>query len=277
VPGAETLQFRDVDAFDTTTAYLLSAGPGEASRIYKTVDGGANWTLQFTNREPDAFFDCMAFWDRNTGLAFSDAVDGEFMIMRTVDGETWQRIPPDGVPDALPGEGGFAASGTCLVTQGDSAAWFGTGASETARVFRTTDRGYSWSVAETPIVSNDSAGIGSLAFSDHLAGVAAGGYMTATDTHSDNLATTVDGGLTWELAGRPVFGGGIYGLAVAPRIDRRILLAVGPHGLDYSVTNGMAWFALDTLAYWSVAFGSPGIAWAVGPEGRITKVEVPDR
>src|ERR1700752_3145272 len=52
VPGAADLDFRDVAAFDANTAYLMAAGPGEASRIYKTIDGGANWSLQFQNKDP---------------------------------------------------------------------------------------------------------------------------------------------------------------------------------------------------------------------------------
>ncbi len=43
VPDAESLDFRDVDAFDANTAYLLSIGDGEKSRIYKTTDGGHTW------------------------------------------------------------------------------------------------------------------------------------------------------------------------------------------------------------------------------------------
>src|SRR5262249_10160226 len=57
VPGAEALDFRDVEAFDADTAYLLSIGEGEHSRIYKTIDGGEHWRLQFTNSNPKAFFD----------------------------------------------------------------------------------------------------------------------------------------------------------------------------------------------------------------------------
>ncbi|RYZ46532.1 MAG: oxidoreductase, partial [Myxococcaceae bacterium] len=52
VPGAEGLDFRDVDAFSERTAYLLSIGAGDKSRIYKTTDGGATWKLQFTNAVP---------------------------------------------------------------------------------------------------------------------------------------------------------------------------------------------------------------------------------
>src|SRR3954468_803666 len=40
VSGAPTLDFRDVDAISDRVAYVLSIGPREASRIYKTTDGG---------------------------------------------------------------------------------------------------------------------------------------------------------------------------------------------------------------------------------------------
>ena len=177
VPGAEMLDFRDVEAFDADTAYLLSIGEGENSRIYKTIDGGRNWMLQFINKNPKAFFDAIAFRDRRYGLAVSDQVDGRFVIIRTTDGgATWRQIPPENMPPALPGEGAFAASGTCLVVQGRNNVWFGTGGAAKARVFRSSDGGMTWQVAETPILSrNASSGIFSLAFKDALHGIAIGG------------------------------------------------------------------------------------------------------
>ena len=115
VPGADSLQFRDIYAVDANTAYLLSAGKGEQSRIYKTVDGGRTWTLQFVNSEPEAFFDCMDFWDAESGFAFSDSFEGEFILIRTEDGgSTWSRVPADKVPEASKGEGSFAASGRSI-------------------------------------------------------------------------------------------------------------------------------------------------------------------
>src|SRR5262245_64538215 len=62
VPGAEGLQFRDVHAVDSSTAWLLSIGNADTSRIYFTSDGGASWTQQFTNPEAKAFYDCFDFW-----------------------------------------------------------------------------------------------------------------------------------------------------------------------------------------------------------------------
>ena len=61
VPGADSLQFRDVHALDANHAWLLSIGNGPSSRIYYTADGGTNWTLQFTNQDSDAFYDCFDF------------------------------------------------------------------------------------------------------------------------------------------------------------------------------------------------------------------------
>ncbi len=273
VPGADSLQFRDVHAVDSSTAYLLSAGTGDGSRIYKTSDGGRHWVLKFVNHEPEAFFDCMAFWDESNGIAFSDAVDGRFPIIITTDGENWNPIPQAAVPAALPGEGGFAASGDCLVTFGDSAAWFGTGSSDRARVFITGDRGNSWSAHDTPVVSGTGRGITALAFEDASRGLAVGGDINAPDAYSDNIAWTEDGGSTWTLAGRPAFSGAIYGVAPIAG-SRHSFVAVGPNGAAYTLDGGLNWTLLDTLAYWSVAFSPRDVGWAVGPEGRIALLRI---
>lgn len=55
--GAEKLDFRGVQAFDAKTAIVMSSGPGDASRLYKTVDGCGTWKLVFTNPDKDGFFD----------------------------------------------------------------------------------------------------------------------------------------------------------------------------------------------------------------------------
>lgn len=54
VPGAATLRFRDVHAVDAETAWLMSAGPGDASRVFKTDDGGETWRRIPPTRLPDA-------------------------------------------------------------------------------------------------------------------------------------------------------------------------------------------------------------------------------
>ena len=62
-PDTELLQFRDIEAFDANRAVILSVGFGGDSRIYVTSDAGQSWTLAFENDDPNAFYDCMTFFD----------------------------------------------------------------------------------------------------------------------------------------------------------------------------------------------------------------------
>ena len=275
VPGADSLEFRDVEAFSADVAYVLAAGPGDRSRIFKTTDGGRTWVQQFVNPEPRAFYDCFAFFDRERGLAVSDAVDGRLLLRVTRDGGAhWDAVPPQGVPPAREGEGAFAASGTCLVASGDRLAWIATGSPAEARVYRSEDGGVSWSVRAVPVVAGDAAGATSLAFRDPLHGVALGGRIAvATDT-ANQVAFTTDGGITWTRSGRPPFSGAVYGSAYRPVARAPLLLAAGPGGLAASRDDGATWEGLSTNAYWAVGFGSARSGWAVGPRGRITLIAI---
>ena len=53
-----TLDFRGVQAWDAETAIVMASGPGDKSRLYKTVDGCRTWSLAFTNPDsPNGFWD----------------------------------------------------------------------------------------------------------------------------------------------------------------------------------------------------------------------------
>jgi photosystem II stability/assembly factor-like uncharacterized protein len=271
VPDAEKLDFRDVDAVSETSAYLLSIGPGPASRIFKTTDAGAHWVLQFTNDDPKAFFDAMAFWDAERGLAVSDSVDGKFVILTTGDGgRTWARVPQEKLPPALPNEGAFAGSGTNIAVVRPDRAWIGTGASTRCRVLRTTDRGLTWIIAETPVAASPSAGIFSVAFRDAQHGVTVGGDYQKEKAAGDNAAVTADGGTTWtKVSGLSGFRSVV---AVVPGMTRS-WLAVGPSGSDISRDDGQTWQALGGDGYHAFSFARRGHAgWGVGEGGRIGKL-----
>ncbi len=275
VPGAAELDFRDVDAFDANTAYLLSIGEGEKSRIYKTTDGGASWQLQFKNTRPAAFFDAMAFWDRDHGIAMSDPVDGRFLIITTSDGgATWRETPRDGMPPALQGEGGFAASGTCITVEGKRNVWFGTGGASGARVFRSTDGGRTWSVATTPVTHGKSAGVFSVAFRDARRGVIVGGDYTKEGESKNNAAITRDGGRTWAIINDARPNGYRSGVAYARGAGGRpvFLVAVGPSGSDYSTDEGLNWRSFSAEGFHTASFArADGAGWAAGEHGRIAK------
>lgn len=271
VPAAAELDIRDVDAVDARTAFVLSIGPGESSRIYKTTNGGASWEQQFVNRDPKAFFDAMAFWDARRGIAFSDSVDGRFVIIATGDGgRTWTRVPDAALPPALPNEGGFAASGSIVAVHGNSDAWIGTGAAATARVLRSRDGGATWTVSSTPLPAGPSAGIFSIAFRDATHGIVVGGDYKKEGEAVDNAAVTADGGTTWTL----VKGLGGYRSAVAYFPGTSALIAVGPSGTDYSGDDGRTWTALKApTGLHAVSVARDGkTGWAVGEQGRIARL-----
>ncbi len=275
VPGADSLQFRDVHGVDANRAYVLSAGAGELSRIYKTLNGGDSWELQFKNDEPEGFYDCFDFWDEQRGVAYGDAVNGELRILVTADGgATWTQVPGETLPAAQPGEGGFAASGTCVEVWEGGRAWISTGNAETARVLISEDWGRSWRAVETPLISGEAAGSTTITFRDHLNGLVLGGDLANRKGHTDNVAVSRDGGFTWLLAGRPQLPGAVYGAAFMPHSPAPTAIAVGPGGADYSVDNGRSWVSLDGQEYWGVAAVSGSAAWIVGPEGRITRVAI---
>jgi photosystem II stability/assembly factor-like uncharacterized protein len=269
-PGLNDLQFRDIQAFDDNSAVILSVGEGESSRIYTTVDGGAVWTETFRNREPTAFYDCMAFFDRLHGIALSDPVDGRFRLLSTSDGgSTWTVLPSTGVPPALAGEFAFAASGTCIATASDRDVWFATGGGATARVFRSSDRGSTWTATDTAVPSGPSAGIYSLAFRDPMHGVAVGGDFTVPFAAPDGAAFSQDGGQTWKTADVTP---GEYRSGVAWTLLPFVALAVGPTGSDITYDAGRTWHRFDTGSLHAVQCARDGACWASGANGRIARL-----
>ncbi len=293
--NTNALQFRDVEGVSEKVAYLLSAGTGTDSRIYKTEDGGESWSVQFQNEDPNAFYDCFAFWTPTRGLATSDSVNGRFPVIRTRDGENWQDIG-DHLPAALPGEASFAASGTCVATAGERRAWIGTGGSANARILATTDGGNTWEAYGVPIIQGTAtSGVISVAFRDALHGILGGGELAAPTAFADTVARTSDGGKTWRLRSRTPFPGAIYGLSYVHQPpkrgdddgveqaqesswrerepENRAVVVTGPSGAAWSDNEGDTWSSLPGVAnYWAVAFAGPEAGWLVGTEGRILKV-----
>lgn len=275
VPGASELDFRDVEAIDANTAYLLSIGQGGQSRIYKTTNGGRDWTLQFTNSDPKAFFDAFAFWDARTGIAMSDPVDGRFIVIKTTDaGASWNEMPRENFPAALEGEAAFAASGTCSAVEGKHNVWFATGGAPVARVFRSTDGGASWRTSATPITAgNASSGIFSIAFKDAKNGVIVGGDYKRENEAGGNVAKTTDGGASWTEATGTRPSGFRSAVAYVAGTAGPVLVATGPSGSDYSTDGGENWVSIDSTGYHAVSFGRSSSGWAVGERGRIARYE----
>jgi photosystem II stability/assembly factor-like uncharacterized protein len=282
IPDSGQLDFRDIDAIDARTAFALSIGPGGASRIYRTTDAGGTWDLQFTNRDPMAFFDAMAFWDATRGVAFSDSVDGRFVILTTQNGgRTWTRVPQDDLPPALDNEGAFAASGTNVAVHGRDHVWIGTGAAARSRVLRSADGGRTWAVADTPLASGPSSGTFSIAFRDARHGIIVGGDYRKETEAVGNVAVTSDGGVTWRGLGS--WGAGHvrdtalsgFRSAVAPVPgEPGSWIAVGPSGADTSRNDGRTWTPLEGPGFHTFGFARTArVGWGAGEKGAIARLD----
>jgi photosystem II stability/assembly factor-like uncharacterized protein len=273
VPGASALDFRDVHAVSDRVAYVVSAGEAEKglARIYKTTDAGRSWTLQYADSTPGMFFDAIAFWDADHGVAVSDPVAGRFVVVRTDDGgRTWTRVPPAGIPPVAAGEAAFAAGGTCLTVAPGGHAWFGTGGTSGSRVYHSADGGRTWTVADAPVqAGNESSGIFAVAFRDALHGAAVGGDYRKAREGERVAAYSADGGRTWSAAPGAVRGywsGAVY----VP--GSTTVVAVGLAGSAYSMDDGRTYTVIDTAGFNAVSFASAGAGWAVGANGRVARL-----
>ncbi|MFC9915553.1 WD40/YVTN/BNR-like repeat-containing protein [Streptomyces sp. NPDC127197] len=271
--GAGDLQFRDIEAFDARRAVVLAIGEGEASRVYRTDDGGLTWTESFRNTDARAFYDCMTFFDSRHGLAMSDPVDGRFRILSTSDGgRSWTVLPDAGMPPALTGEAGFAASGQCLVSAGSRDVWLATGGGARARVLHSADRGLTWTATDMPLPAGDPArGVFALAFRDRTHGLAVGGDYRPDQTSPQAAAHSSDGGRTWRPAAAPppAYRSGVAWLPHS----RTAALAVGPTGTDLTTDGGRTWRTVDPGSYDTVDCTADLGCWAAGERGRVARLE----
>ena len=268
VAGGETLDFRSIQAFDAKKAYVMSIGDSGNSRIYKTTDGGVNWKLQYADKRKEFFLDALVCSSQTECFAIGDPIDGKFVIVRTQDGEKWEQLPTGQMPAALPDEGAFAASGTCLAVLDDRNIYFVTGG-PAARLFHSSDAGYSWIVNNTPIVSgNASSGIFSIAIGDKSMVIVGGDYKDPGRSYRV-AAYSHDAGKTWTLAAQQPGG---FRSAVA-WVDGAMLAAAGPNGEDISEDGGIHWKHTDSLNLNALAILDTSHGWAVGPNGAIAQME----
>ena len=270
VPGAEKLDFRDVDATERSLGLRVEHRSRRGIPDLQDRRRRRHWDLQLANTDPKVFLDAMTFRDDRHGVAFSDSVDGRFVIFTTSNGRTWEQVHFDRLPPALPGEGAYAASGT-NIAMARGGIWIGTTA---GRVLRSIYDGRTWTVSKTGLATSQSAGIFSVAFRDTKHGVVVGGDYLKESAAGENAAWTSDGGVTWSV----VKDHGLSGLrSVAAFVDTPSggeagLIAIGPTGADWSDDDGRTWSAIEAAGFDTFSVSRDGSAgWASGAGGRISR------
>lgn len=269
IPDTDLLDFRDIEAFGPVV-YAMSAGPGKASRIYKTWDDGEHWRLQYTCPHEKGFLNAIAFWDDQNGVALSDPINGFHLLLRTSDGgSTWQELAPEGWPSMQEGEYGFAGSGSNMISSGDSDLWLVTGGN-VSRLWHSSDRGNHWQVQPTAILAGqDSTGLFSIAGRGER-WVAVGGDYKNPEAIGANAMFSLDNGKTWQLAEtQPPYRSCVKFLHAPQQLTA---ISVGPNGSSISTDGGVNWQALQEEGFNALAI-TPGenLVWAVGSDGRVAR------
>ena len=265
-PGFDSLQFRDIEVFHPDTVLIMSSG--SPTYILKTFDGGQSWNVVYKNTDEAVFLDAMDFWDQEEGLVFGDAIDKDLFLLKTRDqGMHWERIDTSLLPNVLPGQGGFAASGTCLKVIDPESAILGLGGPN-ADMLITRDRGKSWTRKSSPISAGEaSSGIFSFDFLNGDLGLCAGGNYLGDSLSERCLAITRDGGASWNLILHPAVDGFYHSSCLV--LNNDTMLTMSRFGSSWSYDGGVSWKRQAEACFSMSRF--PGGFWASGPEGHIVK------
>lgn len=288
-PGAEKLDFRGVQAFDANTAIVMSSGPGEQSRLYKTTDGCHTWKLQTQNSEPTGFWDAVVFQhgdygfaigDSHTGVLIGDPVRGQFQTEVMILGHGW--FIDDAGCKAPAGQAAFAASNSSLFVFGSRRYILGTGGIAGAAVFISPLllAGRFSDPCKRVVVpmqgGSDSSGVFSIYFRDLKVGIAVGGDYLKPEDGSRSAAWSNETGNHWTASQTPPHG---YRSSVAYDAQEKLWITVGPNGTDVSADDGKNWRAVHPDAALHEAadadrnWNAISLPFVVGPKGRIGRLE----
>ena len=254
--------FRSIAFSEKHTFVLSISNPALLFKIDMSHENNSG--LVYTEDHEKVFYDSMAFWNKNEGIAMGDPTDDCLSIIITRDGgETWSKLSCDNLPKTEEGEAAFAASNTNIAIVGDKT-WLVTGGKK-SRVFYSPNKGKTWEVFMTPIVQGEgSQGIYSVDFYDDDNGIIFGGDYSKPDENIANKAITSDGGKTWQLVADGKEPGYRSCVQYVPNGNAKEIVAVGFKGISYSNDGGYTWKLLSDKSFYTIKFLNEYTAYAAG-------------
>lgn len=264
--------FLNFRAVEQVNGDLFAISIESPARLYKLQRKAEQAVLVYEDTNPKAFYDSMAFWNKQEGIAIGDPTENCLSIIITRDaGETWQKISCENLPRSKEGEAAFAASNTNIAVFEDNT-WVATGGMA-SRILYSPDKGKTWEFFDTPIVQGEpTAGMYSIDFYDEKQGFAIGGDYTKSEDNQNNKIYSNDGGKTWQVTAQRKGPGYRSCVQYVPNSDGKELVAVGFQGIEYSNDRGKTWAHLGDEPFYTIRFINETEAFAAG-NGRISRLK----
>lgn len=241
-----------------------SGGSGGNAKIYKTVNGGLNWTTILTTGGNSGFISGITFnkSNPNFGLIVSDPVNenDSFWIAKTYNrGLNWTITK---APNTAP----YTTQNSVFAVD---SLFYGFGLISTpCKLYMTTNGGASWNVRSIGLIGNS---IPSIAFQDDkLNGIA------LSDINLPNIARTTNGGNNWQT----VNALGIAGTGTIKWIQGTPIYFMAASNIKRSSDNGLTWQLMDAGGVTNILHmdiyksGANSIcAFALSLNGKVLKYE----
>ncbi len=246
----EKLDFRDIEAFDSSTALIMAVD--NPAYIFKTTDGGKNWKKTFEKRQEGMFLDAMDFKNNKEGICVGDPLpdatgNKHFFLIRTLDGgDTWTPEPLHKLPPASDGEAIFSASGTNIEFLQHPAIEYAfvTGGTSSNLVL-VSPQGKAKKIPVSIQQGKASSGTFSMATDGSNRFYCVGGDYREPQNNQNNFSFTSDGGATWDSAKTAPFG---YRSCIR-RVNNKVLVSCGTNGIDWSKNGGRHWVNISKDGY----------------------------
>ncbi len=262
VKGFEKSDFRDIEAFNETSAVIMSVS--EPAYILRTADAGATWKVVYENTTKGIFLDAMEFWNEQSGIVIGDPIDGRFFIARTFDGGmSWGSIPPKNYPVADSGEACFASSGTNVRKLNNGEAVFISGGLHSNLFIRDKK-------ITLPIIQGkETTGANSIAVKNSKIMIVVGGDFNTKDLITKNCFITKNSGKTWNSPTMAPHG---YRSCVE-YLDKNKWISCGLNGIDFSTDEGSIWNWISKESFHVCRKAKKGKAvFFAGGNGKIGKL-----
>lgn len=276
IPGFEKRDFRDIEAFDSSTAIAMAAD--NPAIIVKTTDGGATWKVVFERAMEGMFLDAMDFKDRRQGICIGDPLISkqtktkQFYIIRTFDeGDTWTEAPSDQLPASQTGEAIFAASGTNIsfFDNPDVEYGFVTGGA-VSNLYLMGRQGKRNKTLRIPIVqSSETAGTFSMATNKQKNIYCIGGDFKHPEDNKANFTFSTNAATSWDSAAKTSpFG---YRSCIKI-ITGKTLVACGPTGVDFARNGHQKWEKASTEGFNVCMVSKEKQVFFAGEKGKIGRL-----